>query len=224
MLTGYLCGGSMLYDYKEAVAIFGSDYKLKKAIAEKNIFKIEKGIYSDGKNNYDKYELILKKYPKAFLVKESALFYIGFIKEEPEKIHIGTARNALRIDDERVRQHFYSNVDKNWVNCGSYFIITHIICYDNVIKHITDNKNEIRILALKALLYDVIRDSKSYSKQYLDNLLSKFNECSIFKELDVDNVLENMFYENIPYDQELMDRVHEIDDSVQDRKWDLFWN
>ena len=35
----------MLYDYKEVIAIYGNDYNLKKALSDKRIFKVEKGIY-----------------------------------------------------------------------------------------------------------------------------------------------------------------------------------
>ena len=36
----------MLYNYKEAIEIYGTDYKLKQAISDKKIFRIEKGIYN----------------------------------------------------------------------------------------------------------------------------------------------------------------------------------
>ena len=95
----------MLYNYNEAIELFGSDYYLKQALSKKSFFKVEKGIYSDKKDNYTIYEIVMKKYPHAFLVKDSALYHIGFIEDEPSKIHIGTARNALRIKDKRVQQH-----------------------------------------------------------------------------------------------------------------------
>ena len=75
----------MLYNYKEAINLYGNDYNLKKAISNKDFFKIEKGIYSDGKDNFTLIELVLKKYSHAFLVKDSALYLIGFLNEEPEK-------------------------------------------------------------------------------------------------------------------------------------------
>ena len=52
----------MLYNYNEAIELFGSDYFLKQALAKKTFFKIEKGIYSDKKDNYTIYEIVMKKY------------------------------------------------------------------------------------------------------------------------------------------------------------------
>ena len=59
----------MLYSYKEAIDLYGSDYKLKKAISRKQIYKIEKGIYSDGKSNFTLIELVLKNIIMLFLLK-----------------------------------------------------------------------------------------------------------------------------------------------------------
>ena len=75
----------MLYNYKEVIEIYGTDYKLKQAIANKKIYRIESGIYSDKKDNFTTYELVLKKYQAAFLVKNSALYHIGFIEKENNK-------------------------------------------------------------------------------------------------------------------------------------------
>ena len=101
----------MLYNYAEAVSLYGSDYLLKKAIKEKKIYKVDKGIYSDEKDNFTKYEVAIKKYPASFLVQDTALYVLGFIDQEPEVIHLGTARNALRITDKSIKQHFYSDLD-----------------------------------------------------------------------------------------------------------------
>jgi len=82
----------MLYNYAEAIAMYGSDYLLKKAIQEKKLYKVDKGIYSNEKNNFTKYEVVLKKYPTSFLVQDTALYVLGFIDQEPEIIHLGTPR------------------------------------------------------------------------------------------------------------------------------------
>ena len=39
----------MLFSYYQCIEIFGTDRKLKKALDNEQMFKIEKGIYSDTK-------------------------------------------------------------------------------------------------------------------------------------------------------------------------------
>lgn len=195
----------MLYNYKEAIDFFGNDYMLKKAILNKKIFKIETGIYSDGKNNFTNVELILKKYNHAFLVKDSALHLLGFITDEPNKIHIGTARNALRIKDERVQQHFYNNLDKTVLSECMWYKYSHLLSYENIKVHTTPNDNVIRIFNLKALFFDIIRNYKTYPKPVLFDLLDKFKKCRYFHGLDEFELGYNLRYENIVSDIEFLD-------------------
>ena len=86
----------MLFNYKEAVNIAGSEYKLCKAVAEQSIFKQEDGIYST-----QKYEselgVILKKYPKAVLTGEYAFYKHGLTNVIPEKYDLATISKAARI-------------------------------------------------------------------------------------------------------------------------------
>ena len=93
----------MLFNYKEAVNIAGSEYKLCKAVAEQSIFKQEDGIYFT-----QKYEselgVILKKYPKAVLTGEYAFYKHGLTNVIPEKYDLATISKAARIKDVRVRQ------------------------------------------------------------------------------------------------------------------------
>ena len=220
----------MLYDYKEAIAIYGNDYNLKKAILDKRIFKIEKGIYSDGKSNFNLIELIMKKYKHAFLVKESALYLIGFINEKPEKIHIGTARNALRIKDDRIQQHFYSNLDLSVLRENDWCKYTHFLSYENIQKYHTENNNEIRLFNLKALFFDIVRRYKDFSKSDLLTLLDKFKNSSYFYGLTESELEENLQYENIINDidffypdiyEKLMEVLSEVWDRDFKMKYDL---
>ena len=210
----------MLYNYNEAIELFGSDYYLKQALSKKSFFKVEKGIYSDKKNNYTVYEIIMKKYPHAFLVKDSALDHIGFIDTEPTKIHIGTARNALRIKDERVQQHFYSNFDLSSVGYG----VDHILCCNNLKSYITENDNEIRIWDLQALLFDLIRDSKFHPKPVLIDIMTKFRDCKVFTDFKYFGFEEALFHERNSFDYELLDFIDEIRGRAQERKWEKEWD
>ena len=69
---------------------------------------------------------------------------IGFVKDEPDKIHIGTARNALRIRDSRIQQHFYSSVNISEFYDGEWDSYENFLSYENIKKYTTENNNEIR--------------------------------------------------------------------------------
>lgn len=195
----------MLYNYKEVLNLLGNDYNLKKAILDKRIFKIEKGIYSDGENNFTTLEIVLKKYNHAFLVKDTALHLIGFIENEPEKIHIGTARNALRIKDDRIQQHYYSNLELSVLSKSAWDQSPHFLSYENITTHTTENNNEIRMFNLKALFFDLVRNYKDYQKTILFTLLEKFETCPYFYGLTKWELEDNLQHENIVSDIEFLD-------------------
>ena len=195
----------MLYNYKEVLEIYVTDYKLKQAIANKKIYRIESGIYSDKKDNFTTYELVLKKYPAAFLVKNSALYDIGFIEEEPDVIHLGTARNALRIRDERIKQHFYSNI----VNKQNRDRLIHSYVNDKT-------GNEVRLLNLTGLFADLMNDRKKYSKQRLIAILKKFRDCTYFAD---DRLDEDEFIWRLLDDRQIFSLVEDICREANIRKW-----
>lgn len=195
----------VLYNYAEAIELYGNDYKLKKAISSREIFKIEKGIYSDAEDNFTTIELILKKYPHSFLVKDSALHLLGFIDEEPNKIHIGTARNALRIKDDRTQQHFYNNLDMPILCKNEWHTHSHYLSYENIKSYTTENNNEIRLFNLKALFFDIIRNYKNIAKNDLFDLLDKFKNCRFFHSLTEWELEDNLQYENIVSEIEFLE-------------------
>lgn len=212
----------MLYNYREVLGIYGTDYKLKQALSERKIYRVESGIYSDGKNNFTKYELVLKKYPSAFLVKSSALYHIGFIKTEPDIIHLGTARNALRIRDKRIKQHFYSTLDDPKPDCLYLHNVCDVLRRDNIHSYISkDNSNELRIFNLSALFADLLRDRNFYSRQQLIELLEKFRDCKYFFD---ENLHFDWSLESTMVDFELLDLVGEVCAEARDRKWRRDWD
>ena len=57
----------MLFNYNEVLKIYKNDYQINKALSRHKIYKVEKGIYSNN-HSYNKYEVLIKKYPNAVLV------------------------------------------------------------------------------------------------------------------------------------------------------------
>lgn len=200
----------MLYNYAEAIAMYGSDYLLKKAIQEKKLYKVDKGIYSNEKNNFTKYEVVLKKYPTSFLVQDTALYVLGFIDQEPEIIHLGTPRNALRINDKTVKQHFYSNFDKENIE-GHY--AEHILSKKNLKEKVLKTGNTIRIFNFKALVYDLIRNTESYSHDELMDILTRIEKCRYLKGFEHWDFRTNLYYEKKEslLTREIRDKLKDID-------------
>lgn len=95
----------MVLTYKQCIEKYGSDYMLKKEIAEGNIIQKEKGIYSLNRN-CSELEIIAVKYPKAVFTGESAFYYHGLTDVIPDFYHLATVRTDGRIKDKRVKQTF----------------------------------------------------------------------------------------------------------------------
>ena len=212
----------MLYNYREAIEIYGTDYKLKKAIAGRKLYRIERGIYSDKKDNFTKYELVLKKYPATFLVKNSALYHIGFLEVEPDVIHLGTARNALRIRDKGIKQHFYCALDKtSEVPCYRYKI-NDALTRKNIHTYTSkQNANEIRLFNLSALFADLLRDRNTYSREHLVILLEKFRDCKYFCD---ENLYFDLDPQSVQFDFKLIDLIEDACSEARIRKWIQDWD
>lgn len=93
----------MLYNYNEVIEKYKDDYNLKKAIINKEIFKIDKGLYSD-KTNIHYLAVITKKYPFAVISGHSAYYYNNLTDIIPRSITVCTNRNATRIHNKEIKQ------------------------------------------------------------------------------------------------------------------------
>ncbi len=75
----------MVYTYKELLEIYKDDYNIKRAIENKKIYKIEKGIYSD-KKIVNPLLVYSKKYPNATITMDNAFYYYDLTDIIPNKI------------------------------------------------------------------------------------------------------------------------------------------
>lgn len=95
----------MLLSYQECITRYGSDYKLKKEIANGTLFVKEKGVYST-KRNSSEIDVIMHKYPKAVCTGKSAFYYHSLSDVIPDHYYLATKRNHTRIKDPRIKQSF----------------------------------------------------------------------------------------------------------------------
>ena len=93
----------MILTYKECIEKFGNDYQLAKAVAEKQIYRVESGIYSTDRYTSE-LEVIVKKYPNAILTGEYAFYFHNLTDVIPEKYHIATKAKAAKLLDARIEQ------------------------------------------------------------------------------------------------------------------------
>ena len=131
----------MLKTHKECLVIFKSDLNIAAALKDGRLYKVDRGIYSD-KPFAPFVEIVQKRYPEAVITLNSAFFYHGLTDAIPEKVHIATDRQASRISDSRIIQHF---VPETLLHLGEI--------------EINYNNSPVRTYDLERLSIDVVRMS-----------------------------------------------------------------
>ncbi|MCI8345619.1 MAG: hypothetical protein HFJ42_06685 [Clostridia bacterium] len=93
----------MLYTYNEIKNKYKSTYQIRKALKNKELFKIEKGIYSDIPNVHY-LSIVMKKYPYGIFTSYSAYYFHNLTDVIPNTIYLATNRNATTITSEKIKQ------------------------------------------------------------------------------------------------------------------------
>ena len=95
----------MLYNYKDVKEKYKDDYNLKIALQNKQIFKVEKGVYAD-KKNPNLLAVYSKKYPNAIITMDSAFYFYNLTDVIPAKVYLATASSSHTIDNKKINQIF----------------------------------------------------------------------------------------------------------------------
>lgn len=173
----------MVYLYNELRKKYKSNDKIKKLLLEKQIFKLERGVYSDTENvNY--LEVLNKKYPNAVFTMNSAFYYHNLTDVVPEKEYLALRRDSTKINDERVKTIYYQD---------KLFDIGKTILEVNGIN--------IKIYDKERMLIELIRNRKSIGFDYYKEIIGNYREIS--DTLNVRKITEyiNKFtVENYLYD------------------------
>ncbi len=154
----------MLLSYQECIAQYGSDYKMKKAIAEGNLFLKEKGIYSTTECSPELSSIMLK-YPKAVLTGRSAFYYHSLTDVIPDYYYLATRRNDTRINDNRVQQSFLKES-----------------VFDEGIIAMRYNNSVIRVYDRERMLIELMRFKTKYSLDYYKEIVHNYRK--IIDKLD----------------------------------------
>lgn len=160
----------MVYNYKEMIEIYGNDYNLKKALNKKEIFKLDKGIYSN-KKIVNPLVIYSKKYPNSVITMDSAYYYYNLTDVIPSKVYLATDRNTDKINNEKIVQTFMSKD----------------ILYQGKVNVQTDD-GVINIYDRERLLIELIRKKKQIPFDYYKEIISNYR--ALVDELDMYKIEE----------------------------------
>lgn len=158
----------MLYSYNDLLIKYGSRYNIRKALDNKEIYKLEHDIYSD-KAIVNPLILYSRKYPYAVITMDSAFYYYDLTDVIPNKVHLATPRKCRTIKNEKIVQIF---TDKSILDVGKTIVKI--------------NNEDVYMYDRERLLVELIRKRKQIPFDYYKELISNYRE--IVDELDMQKI------------------------------------
>ena len=95
----------MIMNFTECLEKYGGRYQTERLVRKGELHKVAQGLYSD-KPIWSDVEVMLARYPHAVVTLQSAYYYYDLSDSIPEAFHLATDRDATKICDDRVVQHF----------------------------------------------------------------------------------------------------------------------
>ena len=179
----------MVLTYKELIELFGSDYQIKKHIAEGDIFKICDGYYTPG--DFSPIEILVKKFPKSVFSFTTALFFHGLITEIPTPYYITSKKDSTRIKDDNVVQLFVSQ--KNlFDNVSLLFrdgIQIMVYSKEKTLISLVKNRNKISPFMYHEAVVNYRKISGELNMRVLNSLINKEKNKDKIREIITKEVL-----------------------------------
>lgn len=176
----------MIYTHRELKNKGLDNYNINKKVENKELYKIENGLYSDTEK-YNQLEYVVKKYPNSIFISESAFFYLGLTDYIPSKYFLATKHNAKKIENDKIEQIFMANhffeIGKTEIN------------YNNV---------KINIYNKERMLIELIRNKKAFSFDYYKEIINNYRE--IEDEIDVSLLAD--YLENFTNGKNIFEIIH----------------
>lgn len=165
----------MLMTFGECLTKMGTEYAMKKAIAGGELFRIEKGIYSDSSDRVSEEEILQKKYPSAIVTLKSAFMYYSYSDFIPDKYDLATDAKAARIVDGRVVQYYMPE--------GTLDIGKTELDYEGI---------KIRTYDLERLLIELVRYQTKLPYDYYKEVVASYrNNVDKLYPAKIDDYLEH---------------------------------
>ena len=166
----------MLYNHSEIKSKYKSTYQIRKALENKEIYKIEKGIYSDVPSVHY-LDIIMKKYPYGVFTSYSAYYYHNLTDVIPDKIYLATDRNNRMISSNKIKQ---IRMKEELYNLGKTEID-----YEGI---------KINIYDKERMLIELIKNKNNTPYDYYKEIINNYRK--IKEELDIYKLQEyiNVYY------------------------------
>ena len=174
---------SMLYNHSEIKDKYKSTYQIRKALENKKIFKIEKGIYSDVPSVHY-LAVIMKKYPYGVITSYSAYYYHNLTDVIPDKIYLATDRNNRMISSNKIKQIRMKDELYNLGKTQIDYEGTKINIYDKerMLIELARNKNKIGYDLYKEIITNYRKLANLLDTQKIEEYLQYFvNGDKIFE-------------------------------------------
>lgn len=175
----------MFYTYKDCIEKYVNDYFLEKAVKDGNLYKVEKGIYSDTPTWRD-LALVAFKNKNAIFTMNSAFYYQDLTDSIPDNYFLGTDRDAAKIKDPNVKQVFYP---EDTLMLG--------------VEEKTINGTTIKLYTKERLLVELIRHRNKIPFDYYKEIIASYRN----KIYDLD---EEWFEDNVgkfPASKKIMNAI-----------------
>ena len=156
----------MIYLYRELTKKGYSDYQIKKMVQNRELYMVEKGVYSV-KEVYDPLEVIVKKHPNTIVTLETACYCYKLLLELKLPYVVATKQKDRKIVDNRVKQIFMTDT--------LYPIGKSTITYQNYPIHIYD---------LERLLIEVVRNKTNIEYETYQKIIASYQKLNRLLNLD----------------------------------------
>lgn len=160
----------MILTHFECIKKYKNDYQIKKAVVDGELFKLEKGIYSEQKY-VPEIEIIAAKYPNAIMTMHSAFYYHSLTNVIPECYYLMTDKDDSKIKDKRVKQIFSQ---KELLELG----VTEIK-YQGI---------AIKVYDKERMLIELVRNKNKLPYDYYKDIILRYR--GLVHELDIQRIQE----------------------------------
>lgn len=177
----------MIYRHKDLKKSGISNYQIKKKLEKKELFMIQKGIYSDQKKN-NNLDVIMSKYSDCVMTLDSALYYYGLIKKEPKYFYLATKQKARKINNDLVKQTFMTDgllyLGNNKIKYGGQVILSFDL--ERLLIEVVRNKTKMDYDVYQESINSFIKLKKILNIKKLNDYLTIFNDKKISKRINTD--------------------------------------